>query len=59
MQGLRTVFANETMEGLQGSPIESRPNAKIKNLIVPKSNKRLAKKIEDKGDDKKHKKITA
>ncbi|MFT4819730.1 MAG: hypothetical protein ACJAYE_001610 [Candidatus Azotimanducaceae bacterium] len=47
------------MEGLQGSPIESRPNAKIKNLIVPKSNKRLAKKIEDKGDDKKHKKITA
>ena len=31
------------------------PNAKIRKLVVPKNNKRLAKKIEDKGDDKKHK----
>jgi hypothetical protein len=29
------------------------PNAKIRKLIVPKNNKRL-KKVEDKGDDKKH-----
>jgi hypothetical protein len=29
-------------------------NVKIRKLIVPKNNKRLAKKIEDKGDDKKH-----
>ncbi len=31
------------------------PNAKIRKLIVPKNNKRLVKKVEDKGDDKKHK----
>jgi hypothetical protein len=33
------------------------PNAKIRKLIVPKNNKRLVKKIEDKWDDKKHKKM--
>ena len=31
------------------------PNAKIRKLIVPKNNKRLVKKVEDKGDDKNHK----
>jgi hypothetical protein len=31
------------------------PNAKIRKLIVPKNNKRLVKKVEGKGDDKKHK----
>ena len=31
------------------------PNAKIRKLIVPKNNKRLVKKVENKGDDKKHK----